>query len=140
MQLRYFVLSLMALALFMPAPGQAENAADPPRFIATYFYTNIRCPSCVTIEQLTEETIKSEFAVQLDSGLLAWRTININEEGNFHFVKDYSLITKSVIISEHENGEEVRWKNLNKVWELLGEEEEFARYLKEEITAFMAGP
>ena len=140
MRIKYLVIALLAFAILMPASGQTENVAKPPRFIATYFYTSMRCPSCLAIERLTAETINSEFAEQLNSGFLAWRTININGEGNFHFVEDYSLYTKSVIISEVVKGEEVRWKNLTKVWELLGEEAKFAKYLKGEIAAFMAGP
>ena len=140
MLFKYFIPAFLVVALFIPAPGQAETDAASPRFTATYYYTNVRCPSCLTIERLTEQTIKSEFAGQLDSGLLQWRTINIDGEGNFHFVKDYNLYTKSVIISEISEGKEIRWKNLPRVWELLGNEAKFSRYLKDEIIAFMAGP
>jgi hypothetical protein len=137
---RYFIPALLVLALFIPSPAQAETTAPSPRFTATYYYTNVRCPSCLTIERLTEKTIKSEFVQQLGSGLLEWRTVNIDGEGNFHFVKDYNLYTKSVIISEMSEGKELRWKNLQKVWELLGNEDKFREYLKDEISAFMAGP
>jgi len=140
MRLKYLVVVFMMLAFLLPVSGQADNASDSPKFIATYFLTNVRCPSCLTIERLTKETIQTEFADQLDANLLEWRTINIDGEGNFHFVKDYNLYTKSVIISEMSEGKEIRWKNLPKVWELLGNEAKFSRYLKDEITAFMAGP
>ena len=82
--------------------------------------------------------MRTEFSDQIESGLLQWRTVNIDDEGNYHFVKDYSLYTKSVIISEMAEGKEVRWKNLPKVWELLRNEGKFRKYLKEEISAFMA--
>lgn len=140
MRSRYLIPIFMVLALLLPSPGQAEDGDVSPRFIATYFLTNVRCPSCLTIERLTEKTIKAEFAKQLAAGLLQWRTINIDGEGNFHYVKDYKLYTKSVIISEVANGEEVRWKNLPKVWEFLGNKERFSKYLKDEMTAFMAVP
>jgi hypothetical protein len=140
MRLKYFIIALIAFAFITPAPLLAESPGDSPRFTATYYFTKVRCPSCLTIERLTETTIKTEFAEQLGSGLLEWRTINIDGDGNFHFVKDYNLYTKSVIISENEDGKEVRWKNLPKVWELLGNEAKFGRYLKDEINAFMAGP
>jgi hypothetical protein len=140
MRLKYIAAILLVFTFLMPMTGQAESADNSPRFIATYFLTNVRCPSCLTIERLTAETIQTEFSEQLRSGVLEWRTINIDGAGNFHFVKDYNLYTKSVIISEYANGKEVRWKNLPKVWELLGNEGKFSKYLKEEMTAFMAGP
>ena len=139
MRSRYQILILLALSFVLPIPGHPEMRGHSPKFIATYFLTNIRCPSCLTIERLTAKTIKAEFADQLAAGVLQWRTINIDGEGNYHFVKDYKLYTKSVIISEMEEGKEIRWKNLPKVWELLGNEEKFGKYLKDEMTAFMAG-
>ena len=140
MRSRYLILIYLILSIVFPSTGLAESSSDSPRFIATYFLTNLRCPSCLTIERMTVETIQTEFAKQLDAGLLQWRTINIDGEGNFHYVKDYKLYTKSVIISEYVNGKETRWKNLPKVWELLGNEDKFSKYLKDEMTAFMAGP
>ena len=50
-----------------------------------------------------------------------------DEEGNYHFVKDYGLYTKSVIISEEIDGKEIRWKNLPKVWEYIGSEDKFKK-------------
>jgi len=140
MRSRYLILILLAILVALPSTVLAESSSDSPRFITTYFLTNLRCPSCLTIERLTAETIQAEFAEELSAGLLEWRTINIDGEGNFHYVKDYSLYTKSVIISEYVNGKEIRWKNLPKVWELLGNESKFSKYLKDEMTAFMAGP
>lgn len=139
MRSKLLLVILLTFASLAPVVVQADGVPNSPRYIATYFYTNIRCPSCMTIERLTEKTITTGFKEKLDSGLMQWRTINIDGEGNFHYVKDYKLYTKSVIISEMADGKEVRWKNLPKVWELLGNEEEFRKYLTEEITSFMAG-
>ena len=130
--------SLLIVLFIGPASARADEAAGSHKFVATYFLTNVRCPSCLTIERLSSETVRTEFSDLLESRQLEWRTVNIDEEGNYHFVKDYGLYTKSVIISEEINGKEVRWKNLPKVWELLGNEGKFRKYLKEEISAFMA--
>jgi len=140
MQGKYLLPALMALVLLLPSSGQAESADAAPKFIATYFLTNIRCPSCLAIERLTSETIRSEFAEQLRAGSLQWRTINIDGEGNFHYIEDYKLYTKSVILSQVVDGKEVRWRNLEKVWELLRNEGKFKKYVKNEVASFMAGP
>jgi hypothetical protein len=126
-----------SLPMLVPTIGQADSTGESPRFIATYFYTKVRCPSCITIESWTESTIRSAFKDQLDSGLLQWRTINIDGKGNFHYVKDYNLYTKSVIVSEMDGGKEIRWQNLAKVWELLRNEGKFRKYVKTEIRRFM---
>jgi hypothetical protein len=138
MNLRSLIVPVLMLILLVPALSVADDAGASPKYIATYFLTNVRCPSCLTIERLSSETVRTEFSDQIESRQLEWRTVNIDEGGNYHFVKDYGLYTKSVIISEEINGKEVRWKNLPKVWELLGNEGKFRKYLKEEISAFMA--
>jgi len=52
-------------------------------------------------------------------------------------VKDYELYTKSVVLSETKNGKEVRWKNLDKVWTLLGDEAAFKKYVRDEVSAYL---
>lgn len=136
--LRYLLIPAMILAAHAPADAQEQTSHS--RFIATYFYTNVRCPSCLTIERWTSETIQEEFGDEIRRGVLTWRTINLDGEGNFHFVRDYNLYTKSVIISEVTGSGEVRWKNLARVWELLRNEGGFRRYVKSELRDFMERP
>ena len=65
--------------------------------------------------------------------------VNVEVKGNEHFVKDYELYTKSVVLSETKNGKEVRWKNLDKVWTLLGDEAAFKKYVRDEVSAYLKG-
>jgi hypothetical protein len=138
MKLRALILPVLVLALMLPGLTVADGSVGSPKYFATYFMSNIRCPSCLTIERLSSETVRVEFSEEVEIGMLQWRTVNIDEEGNYHFVKDYGLYTKSVIISEEIDGKEIRWKNLPKVWEYIGSEDKFKKYLRDEITAFMA--
>jgi hypothetical protein len=63
--------------------------------------------------------------------------VNLDEPENAHFAKDYSLHTKSVIVSELKGGREIRWKNLEKVWPLLGDQPAFEQYVEKEVRAFL---
>lgn len=65
------------------------------------------------MEQLTQEAIMTGFPDGLKNGRLAWKAINVDEEENEHFIKDYRLHPKSVVIVDMENGVQVKWKNLN---------------------------
>ncbi|NQT06261.1 MAG: hypothetical protein HQ575_01830, partial [Candidatus Omnitrophica bacterium] len=40
---------------------------------------------------------------------------------------------KSLIISLVQNGDEVTYKNLTEIWQLVGDKEKFLDYVKEEI-------
>ena len=114
---------------------QVTQAAD--KVIVYYFHGNYRCSSCTTIERYTRESIETNFAKELMSGQLEFRSINVELPANNHYLKDYKLFTKSVIVSDVVQGKETHWKNLQKVWELLRNENDFKKYVKNETTAYL---
>ena len=105
--------------------------------VAYYFHGNLRCKTCRTIEAYSEEAIRSEFVDELGSGRLAWRVVNIEEPENEHFVKDFELVTKSVVLVHYEDGEVTRWENLQKVWELVRDKERFLGYVRSSTRGFL---
>lgn len=116
----------------------AVPPAAPRRVVrVTYFHTTARCVSCYKIEALSETTVRATFGAALSQGDLVWRTINLDEPGSAHFVHDYGLFTKSVIVSEVVGGTEVRFKNLDRVWNLLGDEQAFSQYVADEVRGFL---
>ena len=108
-----------------------------PSFVITYFYSSIRCPTCHKLERYSSEAIQDHFREALNKGDLVWRTLNIDEPENQHCINDYQLFTKSLILTEIKNGKEVRWKNLDKIWELVGDERAFKDYVALEISAWI---
>lgn len=116
-----------------PKVEEALPAAVGNQVVLTYFRNSIRCPSCKRIEALTAETAQKEFADELASGKLVFRVINVDEPGNNHYIRDYQLTSKSVVISLHVDGKETSWTNMDKIWELLGNPEAFRAYLAEPI-------
>ncbi len=101
-----------------------------------YFHTLHRCHSCTTIEKLTKEAVQQTFSEDIKAGAIKFNVINVEKESNKHFVEDYKIYTKSVIISEVIDGTEKRWKNLDKVWTLLRNPEKFKHYIIAEINTF----
>jgi hypothetical protein len=107
------------------------------RYIAYYFHTTRRCPSCMKIEAYTKEAIDSGFVKALKNRSLEWQVVNTDEPENEHFLKDYQLFTKSVVLVDTRGGKQVKWTNLAKVWELLGDKAGFVKYVQDELSAFM---
>lgn len=122
-----------------PSAGSAE--ADAPNHLVQvyYFRTNTRCTSCRKIEALTDGAVKRAFARDIEKGKLAWLVINVQEPGNEHFIKDYQLAAKSVVVVDVIDGRQVRWKNLKRIWEMLHDELMFARYVEEEVRQYLEG-
>jgi hypothetical protein len=125
-------------------PTQATEIADSTivpshHVVAYYFHGTLRCASCKKIEAYTKEAIETGFPKQLKSGLLEWRMINTDLPENEHYVGDYQLFTKSLVIVDMKDGKQVAWKNLDKIWQLLGNEEYFVQYVQHEINGYLTG-
>jgi len=125
----------VAAATEQPATPAVE--APSRTVIAYYFHGNRRCMSCRKIEAFSHKAITTGFREALDAGRLEWRMVNCDEPGNEHYLKDYNLYTKQVVLVEVENGEQRRWKDLDKVWDLLGSEAGFVGYIQDEVRAYL---
>ncbi len=101
-----------------------------------YFHLTVRCPSCERIEAWTRKAVEEGFPGELASSTMHWSVLNTDEPQNKHFQDDYHLQAQSVVLSEMRGGKETRWKNLEKVWDLLDSEEKFAKYIQDEVHAF----
>jgi hypothetical protein len=116
---------------------QEQPQADSKQLIVYYFMSTYRCPSCIYIEKTTESVVNSVFSKYVESGRMVFKTINTDEPVNRHYDTDYKLYAQSVILSEVQNGKEIRWTNLDKVWKLLNNNKEFEGYIAREIKAYL---
>jgi hypothetical protein len=108
-------------------------------FIAYYFHGTQRCATCMKLEAYSQEALETGFEKELADSSLVWRVVNYDEKDNKHYIDDYKLFTKAVILSRVEDGEEVGWTNLDKIWQLVNDKEEFVGYIQAETRAFIAG-
>jgi hypothetical protein len=104
-----------------------------------YFHGSMRCVTCHKLETLAHEAIQANFSKEIRNGSLVWKVINVEDQENEHFVKDYRLFTKSLVISDVADGTQKRWKNLAKIWELVGNEEAYKQYVVEEVRQYLEG-
>ncbi len=104
-----------------------------------YFHGNMRCNTCLNIEAYTEKAVQTGFPEKMESGVIELRVVNLDQPDNEHFVEDYELSNRSVVISQLENGTEVEWKRLDQVWQLVSDEDAFITYIQEETNSLMEG-
>jgi hypothetical protein len=107
------------------------------KVIAYYFHGTARCATCRAIEAYAHEAVETGFPDQLQSGTLEWHAINVEEPENQHFVEDYELTTRSLVLSDMEGQSQVRWKNLDQVWDLVYDRDAFIAYVQDETTNFL---
>lgn len=127
--------------------GSEESASDAGvkitlsntegKVVLFYFHATARCSNCRKFEAYSQEAIRQRFAGALDNGRLEWQAINVDEPVNAHFIEDYQLITRSLILVRMQDGEQVGWKNLQKIWELVGDKESFVTYVQSEVAEYL---
>ena len=116
---------------------EAPAAAVSDGVVAFYFHGNTRCATCKKIEAYADEAIHQGFVQALDTSALTWRVVNIEEPESRHFVEDFQLVTRSVVLAEYRDDKVVRWKNLDKVWQLVRDKDGFTNYVQSETRQFL---
>ena len=132
---------IIILCLLLVSFSSLGGAKDTPanRIVVYYFYTNFRCPTCYKIEQYTQEAVEKYFDKEIKAGTISFKAVNMEREKNQHYIKDYQLFSKAVVISMIKEGKEVKFNNLTKIWEYVRDKEKFYEYIKTETTKYLEG-
>ncbi len=126
-----------------PSAGTSKEmaAADhlpDDRLIVYYFHGDVRCPTCITLEEYAKEVVESYYAEELQSGRVQWQIVNFDEPRNEHFLTDYNLGFQALVLVEMKDGKESGYKDLNDIWELVDAKAEYFEYVKSEIDSVLA--
>lgn len=121
------------------APGDRKPTINEPnqqaghKLIAYYFHRTQRCKTCLTIEAYTDDVLKDAFPEALRTAELVFRTVDLDEPANEHFVADYELAASALVLVDYHNSQQTQWRNLQRVWELVGDELKFKAYVESEV-------
>jgi hypothetical protein len=119
-----------ALAKTEPLPADG--------LVVYYFHADIRCPTCKKIEQYAHEAIDARIGEELASGKVTWRILNYEALENAHFVTEYEIAAPTVVLVRRQDGRDGEWKNLMRVWELVGDKPAFVDYVAAEASSLLA--
>ena len=107
--------------------------------MAYYFHGNVRCATCRTIEAYAHEAVTGGFPSEMDDGRIQWRVVNVEDSGNRHFVDDFQLTTRSVVLVDLLDGRQAKWKNLADVWNHVRDKDAFLTYVRQEVRDYLGG-
>jgi len=121
-------------------PGASVATTKPPaaapRLVAFYFHGTKRCTSCNSIENLTREALKAE----TEAARVEIRSVNVDESANAHYVDDFQLTMRTVVLAEENGGSVVRWKRLDECWDRFGDPADFQTYIQRSLAGFREPP
>ena len=137
----FLLLFIFILLLFSTSIAEQNiglkrfNRAD--KVIAYYFHGNYRCASCTKLERYSRDAITMYFDKEIKQGFLSFKTVNTDLSENKHFLQDYQLYTKSLVLVAVKNNKTVKWKNLGKTWQHLNNKNNFYKYVQTETRKFL---
>lgn len=105
--------------------------------VAYYFHRTQRCHTCLTMEAYAEDALRQGLPDALESGTLQWRAVNVEVPQHEHFVNEYNLYASALVMVEMEGNEVKRSKNLEQIWDLVGDGSKFKTYVRDEALAYL---
>ena len=119
------------------APAASQPQTTDTKIIAYYFHVTVRCTTCRTIESYSREVVEQKFAADIAKGRLEYKLVNLQLPENRHFVKDYQLFTKSLVLVRFDKGRQAEYKLLNETWELVGDKSAMQGYVEREVRDYL---
>lgn len=110
----------------------AEATASENGTVVYYFHGTRRCMTCNKIEQLARAAVDARFKDDIAAGRLRFVSVNIEEAANEHFVRDFQLTSRTVVVAK--NG---KYERLDKVWQLVHDEPAFTQYVQDGVAALL---
>jgi hypothetical protein len=115
----------------------AATGPAPAEYVAYYFHRTARCVTCLKIEAQSHDAIFAGFGPALREGRLLFIPTNVEVSGNEHFIKDYNLVSQALVLVKYDNGKVTAWRDLDRIWDLVGDDAEFTEYVQAEVGAFL---
>jgi hypothetical protein len=124
------------------APNKPAPAAitRPDGVTVIHFHGEKRCPTCIRIGDLAKKTLDEAFAAELQAGKVRWESIDYSTPGNDHFVKDYELVSATVVATLWKDGKEIQWNRLDAVWDHVDDEATFRAYIDKGVRDLLNRP
>ena len=107
------------------------------QLVVYYFHGDIRCATCHKLETYAKEALDTYFRAGLVSEDILWRTVNVEKSENGHYVGDYELVSKAVVLSWVADGKEVRWKKLDEIWQKVNDKQSYLEYVRQSVAEFL---
>lgn len=137
MKLKWFFMALvMAFSgIWTLNIATAQNSGQ--QVVAYYFHGQARCVTCTNMQIYSQEAIETRFTDAVASGKLRFQSVDVDQPQNKHFVENYQLYSQTLILSLIKDGQEIKFKNLEKIWQLSRNKDKFSDYVTDEIQQLM---
>jgi hypothetical protein len=120
-----------------PAAVIATPAVEKGKVVLYYLHSTGRCSNCILMEKYSKEAVDMYFQKQLKNGELEFHVFNVDDPENRHYVQDYQLMTKSLVVTLVKGGKELKYENLKGIWDYLRDQNAFHGYVKANVEKYL---
>lgn len=120
-----------------PRAAAATIATPSRKIVAMYFHGDVRCTTCRKVEAYAKEAVEEGFKDRMAAGQVEFRAVNVDQLENRHFIEDYRLTSRSVVVAEEVGGAVTRWVKLDQVWSLVGDRPTYLVYVQDAVRAYV---
>jgi len=128
-----------AAAVISDSAAVSDSTNPVGKIYAFYFHGDVRCATCMKLEAYSGEALTAGFEKELGDSTLVWQTVNFDEEANKHYIDDFQLYTKALVLARVVDGKITEWKNLDKIWQLVDDKDKYLEYVRTETRKFIDG-
>lgn len=131
--------ALLAALVIPVAEGREASSPESAtgEIVLYYFHGARRCNTCRKIESYAEKAVERKFKDELDAGALQWKVINTDETANAHYVKEFALVSSSLVVVEMKGGRVIRHDVLQDAWKLVRDEQRFIQYVQRSVHEYL---
>ena len=116
----------------------SERTVNIDRLEIYHFHGTHQCYSCITVGDYAEETVKTYFADELESGRIVFGHVNGELAENRDLVIKYGATGSSLWLGTYNDGVFKAEQNI-KVWYKIGNKQDYKDYLRGVIEQKLAG-
>ncbi len=137
--------ALGSMTYVVLSDGADSGAVDPApatpitELIVYYMDMGKDCTTCQNLESYTREVLETHFKSELARGRVEWRRVDVDLSANGHFVDEFRLYTKAVVLVRFAGGRQVDFVSLSRIWELVYDKDAYMDYIRKEIQASLDG-
>jgi hypothetical protein len=114
------------------SPATTGAGTTTTALTAIYFHAPHRCPTCKKIEAYTHEALQPAIADKQ----IVWKVADYTASENAVMVDRFKVLTSTVVLTETRNGEVVRFRNVEEVWDHTHNQTEFVAFMRDAWNGF----
>jgi hypothetical protein len=123
----------------VPAP---DNSSSLPPSInngveVVYFHRAQRCSGCIYAQNMTEYTLNTYFADELQSKKIVFVAVNLQDANNSAIVQKFGAYTSSLFLNDVKGGVD-NISEVKDIWFVLSDDEAFVDVVKTAIEECLA--